>query len=188
MCAFHFSLSLHHIEHHNIVQHRRETYKTCVYILTLTTLFQLTLNSPSHPQMDLRVPSPRPAINIMPSGTIVSISPAAPPLSETKIEVVKKSGIPGTGPGTCMVCLEDCDDILGSAWLHQPRRVSQPDAAEEEDKHKKNLHDCAVAACVACLKTYFTVRREATPIVLNESVRDFCGRVGRQVTVSIATG
>lgn len=58
-----------------------------------------------------------------------------------------------------MVCLEDRDDVLGSAWLHQPRTVPHPDAMEEKDENTKNLLDCAVSACVACLKTYFTVRR-----------------------------
>lgn len=61
-----------------------------------------------------------------------------------------------------MVCLEDCDDIVGPAWLHPGRPMPLSSAARREEEKKQGeapvkIDDCVVSACLACLKTYFTV-------------------------------
>lgn len=54
-----------------------------------------------------------------------------------------------------MVCLEDCEDVIGSTWLHP--RPSAPVEGTIED----TVDECGVSACAMCLKTYFTVSFEA---------------------------
>ncbi|CAM9340791.1 unnamed protein product [Scytosiphon promiscuus] len=44
-----------------------------------------------------------------------------------------------------MVCLEDCDDVVGPAWLHPSKPLGW-----------REIDDCTIPACLACLKTYFT--------------------------------
>eukprot|EP00903_Cladosiphon_okamuranus_P020275 g18606.t2 len=51
-----------------------------------------------------------------------------------------------------MVCLEECEDVIGSTWLHP--RPSTP--VDVEDVSMKEVDACEVSACAACLKTYFT--------------------------------
>lgn len=64
----------------------------------------------------------------------------------------------GTGSGTCMVCLEECEDVIGSAWLHLPLSTAAGGHGEEGDGvNSKKVDECGVSACAACLKTYFTV-------------------------------
>ena len=84
------------------------------------------------------------------------LSPAPPAHAEAKVEKTLKK-IWGDGPGTCMVCLEECDDVIGSAWLHR-----QPSAAAENEKEgrMKEAGKCGISACAACLKTYFSVSGE----------------------------
>ncbi|CAB1120973.1 unnamed protein product [Ectocarpus sp. CCAP 1310/34] len=74
--------------------------------------------------------------------------PKAEEKEDAKEESAYSNKVPGTGPGACMVCLEDCDNVLGSAWLH-PLAAS----ASASDVEGTN---CTVTACVSCLKTYFT--------------------------------
>lgn len=85
--------------------------------------------------------------------TPITPPPAPPARTEENTEDPLKKVL-GDGPGTCMVCLEDCEDVVGSAWLH-PR----PSAAAENEKEESNKESdkCGVSACAACLKTYFTV-------------------------------
>lgn len=54
-----------------------------------------------------------------------------------------------------MVCLEDCEDVVGSAWLHP--RSSTTAAEKDDDGATEQTDGCAVSSCAACLKTYFTV-------------------------------
>lgn len=85
--------------------------------------------------------------------TPITPPPAPPAHTEENTEDPLKKVL-GDGPGTCMVCLEDCEDVVGSAWLHP-----QPSAAAENEKEESNKESdqCGVSACAACLKTYFTV-------------------------------
>lgn len=88
-------------------------------------------------------------------GVLPTLTPA-PLATEEKSECGKEppvaEKIPGTGPGTCLVCLEDCEDVVGAAWLHPPIHEAGAGVANR-------VGDCPVSACLACLKTYFTVRK-----------------------------
>lgn len=82
--------------------------------------------------------------------------PAAPPPTveptQLKASAAKEpsppGNVPATAPGKCMVCLEDCKEVLGADWLHQEASVGGG---------RGGAAVCAVSACVSCLKTYFEV-------------------------------
>lgn len=98
-----------------------------------------------------RVPSP-PAPPAPVSVEDSTPRPKAEEKEDAKEESADSNKVPETGPGACMVCLEDCDNVLGSAWLH--RLAASASASDVGGT------DCTVTACVSCLKTYFTVRRD----------------------------
>lgn len=106
---------------------------------------QAPLPVPQRRCRDLVDPIPPP-----PPGTaVLEQAPSKPPAPEEQLSPKK---VPATAPGKCIVCLEDCDEVLGAGWLHQ-----QWLSAGQADERK--APSCAVSSCVACLKTYFEVMR-----------------------------
>ncbi|CAM9511718.1 unnamed protein product [Ectocarpus sp. 4 AP-2014] len=102
-------------------------------------------------------PSPRsiervPCPSAPPTPVSVEHSTPRPKAEEEKEDAKQQSAdsnkVPGTGPGACIVCLEDCDNVVDSDWLH---RLAASSSASDVGGT-----DCTVTACISCLKTYFT--------------------------------
>lgn len=136
------------------------------------------------PELPSPLPPPQPSPRLldgMPDNVISGTPPTEPSRSPTpavestqrpepEAQTKESAGAAlGAVCGTCMVCLEDCDDVLGPAWLHPYRSMPVSSPAGGEERKEGEIHvgsdDCAVSACLACLKTYFTVS-ETGPAVL----------------------